>query len=262
MMHHLLELILWLLAAFIIGWIIGWFVQCVLLRGGRPRDGYVEQPRQTGQHAVASGALAGGAVALAGGAAATASTSSRDGMASAAVGDENKRGAEVIGSSAEKVEADAEGRGEAGDDTGGGAGSAEDGKETADGARVAAASVASASAVSAETSKALPAHGLSTPVGGKADDLQMISGIGPKLEKLLHELGIYHFAQIASWTKKDIEEVDSKLKFKGRIEREEWVRQAKLLAAGKFEQFEKEYGTGGKKGADGKARSGTRTRKK
>ena len=120
---------------------------------------------------------------------------------------------------------------------------------------------AAAAAGGATAAKDMPVYGLSSPVG-EPDDLQMISGIGPKLEKMLHDMGIYHFAQIAAWKKKDIEEIDSKLKFKGRIEREEWVRQAKLLAAGKLDQFEREYGTGGKKDASGKARSGTRTRKK
>ncbi len=110
--------------------------------------------------------------------------------------------------------------------------------------------------------EAMPAHGLAAPMGGKADNLQMISGVGPKLEKVLHELGIYHFSQIAAWTEKDIAEVDERLKFKGRIERDEWVRQARLLAAGRLEDFEREYGTGGLKDRSGKARSGTRTRKK
>ena len=108
----------------------------------------------------------------------------------------------------------------------------------------------------------VPVFGLEKPTAGEPDNLQLISGIGPKLEKLLHELGIYYFAQIARWTKKDIAAVDDKLKFKGRIERDEWVRQAKLLAEGKMEQFEREYGTGGLKDKSGKTRSGTRTRKK
>ncbi len=110
--------------------------------------------------------------------------------------------------------------------------------------------------------EAMPAHGLAAPMGGKADNLQMISGVGPKLEKVLHELGIYHFSQIAAWTEKDIAEVDERLKFKGRIERDEWVRQARLLAAGRLEDFEREYGTGGLKDRSGKTRAGTRTRKK
>jgi len=286
MMHHLLELILWLLVAFIIGWIIGWFIHCVLLRGGRPRDGYVEQPRQAGQHVAGRAALVGSAVAVAGAGNGTGTAAADDGKHSAeasvssALRDETE--AKDSGKTADAGHggADSNGAGEAEDDDPGtgvsttsGLADALEEKDTdrltddiatAETAAAAAApmSAAATSADAPKTSEALPAHGLSAPIGGKADDLQMISGIGPKLEKLLHELGIYHFSQIAAWTEKDIKEVDSQLKFKGRIEREEWVRQAKLLAVGKFEQFEKEYGTGGKKGEDGKIRSGTRTRGK
>jgi len=69
------------------------------------------------------------------------------------------------------------------------------------------------------------------------------------------------FAEIAAWKKTDMDKVNEQLKFKGRIEREEWVPQAKLLAAGKEAAFEKKYGTGGMKNAAGKKKSGTRTRK-
>lgn len=108
----------------------------------------------------------------------------------------------------------------------------------------------------------VPPYGLKEPVAGEPDNLQMISGIGPKLEKLLHDLGIYYFAQIARWDEKTIAEIDDKLKFKGRIQRDEWVRQAKLLAEGKLEEFERDYGTGGLKDASGQTRSGARTRRK
>ena len=64
----------------------------------------------------------------------------------------------------------------------------------------------------------------------EVDDLKMISGIGPKIEGILHGLGIYTFAQVASWKKKEREWVDGYLRFKGRIEREDWVKQAKALA--------------------------------
>lgn len=63
-----------------------------------------------------------------------------------------------------------------------------------------------------------------------ADDLKKIKGVGPALEKTLNELGFYHFDQIAGWRKKEIEWVDERLKFKGRIERDEWIKQAKALA--------------------------------
>lgn len=65
--------------------------------------------------------------------------------------------------------------------------------------------------------------------GGK-DDLQKISGIGPKIEQTLNELGITEFAQIAAWTPENVAWVDTYLKFRGRIERENWIAQAKELA--------------------------------
>lgn len=63
-----------------------------------------------------------------------------------------------------------------------------------------------------------------------ADDLKQLSGVGPALEKKLHEAGVTTFAQIAGWSEADIAEMDEKLSFKGRIEREGWVDQAKKLA--------------------------------
>lgn len=65
---------------------------------------------------------------------------------------------------------------------------------------------------------------------GKADDLKMISGVGPKLEKTLNGLGFWHFSQIAEWKKTDVAVVDDELSFKGRIERDDWIKQAKKLA--------------------------------
>lgn len=68
--------------------------------------------------------------------------------------------------------------------------------------------------------------------GAGADDLKQLSGVGPVLEKKLHEAGVTSFAQIAAWTEADIAEFDEKLAFHGRIEREGWVEQAKQLAKG------------------------------
>ncbi len=64
---------------------------------------------------------------------------------------------------------------------------------------------------------------------GEADNLKLISGIGPKLEKRLNKLGIIKFSQISSLTEQDIKKLDEALYFKGRIERENWVEQAKKL---------------------------------
>jgi NADH-quinone oxidoreductase subunit E len=68
---------------------------------------------------------------------------------------------------------------------------------------------------------------------GRADDLKLILGIGPKLELLCHKLGFFHFDQIADWTGAEIAWVDDNLEgFKGRVTRDKWVVQAKILAAG------------------------------
>ncbi|MEO0613039.1 MAG: 50S ribosomal protein L21 [Pseudomonadota bacterium] len=66
-----------------------------------------------------------------------------------------------------------------------------------------------------------------------ADDLKLISGVGPKLEETLNELGFYTFEQIAGWTPENVAYVDARLKFKGRIERDDWITKAKDLAAQK-----------------------------
>ncbi|MGH6761476.1 MAG: NADH-quinone oxidoreductase subunit NuoE [Phyllobacterium sp.] len=74
------------------------------------------------------------------------------------------------------------------------------------------------------------------------DDLKMISGVGPKIEELLHELGIFTYAQVASWKKAEREWVDNYLSFKGRVEREDWVKQAKALAKGGEAEYIKVFG--------------------
>jgi peptide/nickel transport system ATP-binding protein len=76
----------------------------------------------------------------------------------------------------------------------------------------------------------------------KPDDLKMISGVGPKIEKILHGLGIYTYAQVASWKKAERAWVDDHLKFRGRIEREDWVKQAKALAKGGVAEYVKVFG--------------------
>lgn len=74
------------------------------------------------------------------------------------------------------------------------------------------------------------------------DDLKLISGVGPKIEGTLHELGIYTFAQVASWKKAEREWVDGYLNFKGRIERDDWIKQAKALAKGGEAEYIKVFG--------------------
>ena len=68
---------------------------------------------------------------------------------------------------------------------------------------------------------------------GAADDLKKIRGVGPKLEKMLNTLGVFHFWQIASWGADEVAWVDENLEgFSGRVSRDDWVGQAKLLAKG------------------------------
>lgn len=81
---------------------------------------------------------------------------------------------------------------------------------------------------------------LSEARGGQADDLKQIKGIGPKLEKLCNALGFYHFDQIASWSADEEAWVDANLEgFKGRVSRDQWIAQAKVLAAGGETEFSK-----------------------
>ena len=85
---------------------------------------------------------------------------------------------------------------------------------------------------------------LTEPRGGKADNLCRIKGIGFVIEEKLHNLGVYHFDQIASWSEKEIEWIDKHLAFSGRILREDWVGQAKKLAAGEDTEFSKRVDKG------------------
>lgn len=87
----------------------------------------------------------------------------------------------------------------------------------------------------AETKKAEPKN---TETKSEApadfkDDVKLISGVGPALEKKLAAAGVTSLKQIAEFTKADIERIDEELSFKGRIEREDWIQQAKDLIAGK-----------------------------
>lgn len=75
--------------------------------------------------------------------------------------------------------------------------------------------------------------------GGLPDDLKLLKGVGPKLEETLNELGFFHFDQIAAWGEAEVAWVDSRLKFKGRIERDGWIEQAKKLAVGEDTEFAK-----------------------
>ena len=78
---------------------------------------------------------------------------------------------------------------------------------------------------------------------GASDDLTRIKGVGPKLQTLLNSLGVSSFSQIAAWSDADIDAIDAKLgKFEGRIRRDSWVEQAKLLSSGDTAAYESQFG--------------------
>lgn len=85
---------------------------------------------------------------------------------------------------------------------------------------------------------------IAEPAG--ADDLLLIKGLGPKLKSQLAQLGVTSFAQIAAWSEADIDRIDAQLgRFQGRIRRENWVEQARLLAAGDSAGFAAKFGNNG-----------------
>jgi predicted flap endonuclease-1-like 5' DNA nuclease len=86
--------------------------------------------------------------------------------------------------------------------------------------------------------------GFVSPRGGKADDLKRIRGIGKQNEGRLHGLGIWHFDQVSKWSADEALWVGSYLAFPGRIEREEWIRQASVLATGAETEFSKRVARG------------------
>jgi large subunit ribosomal protein L21 len=103
-------------------------------------------------------------------------------------------------------------------------------------AAVGAGSVGAVAVAATETKapakKAAPKKAEAPKAAAGGDDLKQLSGVGPALEKKLHEAGVTSFAQIAAWTEADVADMDEKLSFKGRIEREGWIAQAQELAKG------------------------------
>lgn len=99
-------------------------------------------------------------------------------------------------------------------------------------AKTAPAKPAEAKKSAASTKSAKPAATVAKVAPAANDDLTLIEGIGPVNKRKLNSLGITNFAQIASWSAKEQEDIGAKLEFPGRIEREEWVAQARELMAG------------------------------
>ena len=87
---------------------------------------------------------------------------------------------------------------------------------------------------------------LSAARTGGPDDLKMIKGVGPKLESELHRMGVYHFDQVAAWRKKEVEWMDENLEgVRGRVSRDDWVKQATILAKGGTTEFSTRVKKGG-----------------
>jgi NADH-quinone oxidoreductase subunit E len=95
---------------------------------------------------------------------------------------------------------------------------------------------AKAAPVADDTPGAKPA--MLSEAQGAADDLKKIKGVGPKLEAMLNSMGVFHFWQVASWGAAEVAWVDQNLEgFKGRVSRDDWVAQAKILASGGETEF-------------------------
>ena len=107
------------------------------------------------------------------------------------------------------------------------------GKPVSDGNAPAATPLATPEAKAPPAAQKARPQALQAARAGKPDDLKIIVGIGPKLELLCHSLGFYHFDQIAAWTDAEIAWVDDNLEgFRGRVTRDKWVEQARVLASG------------------------------
>ncbi len=98
---------------------------------------------------------------------------------------------------------------------------------------------AAAPAAKPAAKKAAPAKKATAKKTTGKDDLKLISGVGPVLEGKLNDLGVTHFQQIADFTAEKIAELDEALNFKGRIDRDDWLGQAKILASGGETEFSK-----------------------
>ena len=87
---------------------------------------------------------------------------------------------------------------------------------------------------------------LTTARDGGPDDLKMIKGVGPVLEKALHKTGVFHFDQVAAWTNRDARWFDDNVKgANGRVLRDEWIKQARILAKGGTTAFSNKVKKGG-----------------
>lgn len=95
--------------------------------------------------------------------------------------------------------------------------------------------------VAVQPAEPLPAF-LDAP-RGTADNLTLMKGVGDRFAAKLNEIGVFHYRQIAGWSPAEVSIADAKLDtFRGRIERDQLVEQAKLLAAGRTTEYEARFG--------------------
>ncbi|MFK8034948.1 MAG: hypothetical protein AB8B94_12465 [Hyphomicrobiales bacterium] len=95
-----------------------------------------------------------------------------------------------------------------------------------------------------ETAESATPELLKAPRDGEADDLKKIKGIGKKNEEKLNGFGVYHFDQIANWSDEQVKWIGVELAFSGRIERENWIDQANVLASGGDTEFSRRVDKG------------------
>lgn len=98
---------------------------------------------------------------------------------------------------------------------------------------------------------------VAAPISADPDDLKQIKGIGRQNEARLNAIDVTQFAQIAKWSAAEQADIGERLAFPGRIEREEWVKQAKVLAAGGTTQFSKRVAKGQVSSSSGKGSVGS-----
>ncbi|MDA7428727.1 endonuclease [Primorskyibacter aestuariivivens] len=245
----LAAVILGVITTALLGFLFTWMFCTVVPRtGARKTDGDAVESA-----AHAAGAATGAAAAATVGAAQSAAAKTAE-VAEAA----KDKAASAVDSAAETVKEAASDAADAGGDA------AEDAKDAAEDVAEAAEDTASEAADAA--SDAAGAAKAAAPVGedydadgvvegndegskpetlsaardSGADNLKEIKGVGPKLEQMLNEMGFFHFDQIANWTADEVAWVNANLKrFKGRVSRDNWVEQAKILASGGDTEFSK-----------------------
>ena len=243
-------LILYSLLLIALAYVIGCILGCLARRffGGKEEPRYVARPAEDNRYG-RPGAVAGGAAAAAAGVAAVAATSAKPKAAPAPVAPKPAPAPKPAAVKAKPAAAKPKApKKPAAKKPAVKKAAASSGGATA--ANIKAASVEmkipkaqAAKAAEADKNGKRPKV-LAAPLGGKKDDLKRVKGIGPVNEKNLNGLGIYHFSQVAAWSKKEIDWIGTFQSFPGRIEREDWLSQAKLLAAGKDTEFSKRVDKG------------------